>query len=653
VSIATTPPLARQVARARTRLFLQQLLRRLTDAWIAGLGLAAVWLLVEPYLRPQLASAWRPHLAGLGLAILATLATAAGVLLALRRRPSALDASLMLDRRCGLAERVTTALHLTESERDTPAGRALRADAERAAGSLHVSEAFPVSLPRRAFWLPAGVVALVAIAVFYEPPSLPAQAEPGEEPALASADKAVVDRKLQALLPKPKPRQVDAAVKSEKLEQLEADLAKLVERPRSTPEQLRDRLKEMTPLEEALKKQAREQAERTAAVQQQLKQLDKMSRRGKDASAKPDKDSAVKPLEDALSRGDTEQAKEEVARLKKKLKSDTLTEQEKKDVQEQLKDLQEKLERLSKQEDAKSRLKQLADEGKIDSETLDKEIAKLDKQAKEQLQDLRDVADKLAQAQKALKEAEGKEGGEREAAEKKAQQALEDLAEKLDEMQQAGHDVEELENKLQRLNDARDAMQKACKNCKGGGKGKKGEDDEDLGDDAERLTRDDGKGQGDKGDGGDDADSLSRKDGDGDGDGEGEGMDGDGGRLQREGDRLGKGKGKGGRGQGAGRRPEKKGGTSSSVDAKQQGQFDPKGQKKYDGAAPGEARRFSKRPAAELSGEIRQATQEAPEAIEVQRIPKAARDMAKGFFRNLGGQAEPAPAKPAAPAAKP
>ena len=39
-----------------------------------------------------------------------------------------------------------------------------------------------------------------------------------------------------------------------------------------------------------------------------------------------------------------------------------------------------------------------------------------------------------------------------------------------------------------------------------------------------------------------------------------------------------------------------------------------------------------------MAGEIKQASQEAPEAIEQQRIPKDARDIAKGYFRNLGGQ---------------
>ena len=72
-------------------------------------------------------------------------------------------------------------------------------------------------------------------------------------------------------------------------------------------------------------------------------------------------------------------------------------------------------------------------------------------------------------------------------------------------------------------------------------------------------------------------------------------------------------------------------------------QFNPKGKKVFDGYAPGQA--FKKKPGVELAGEIQQAAQEAPDAIEVQRIPKAARDMAKGYFKNLGGHKKRQPAK--------
>ncbi len=73
------------------------------------------------------------------------------------------------------------------------------------------------------------------------------------------------------------------------------------------------------------------------------------------------------------------------------------------------------------------------------------------------------------------------------------------------------------------------------------------------------------------------------------------------------------------------------------------GYFDPKGRKAYGGSTTGPA--FKKASSAEMSGEINQAVQEAPEAVEVQRLPKAAKEMVKEYFEKLGGQAPPPPKK--------
>ena len=40
-----------------------------------------------------------------------------------------------------------------------------------------------------------------------------------------------------------------------------------------------------------------------------------------------------------------------------------------------------------------------------------------------------------------------------------------------------------------------------------------------------------------------------------------------------------------------------------------------------------------------MAGDIKQAVQEAPEAVEVQRLPKAAKEMVKEYFEKLGNQA--------------
>jgi hypothetical protein len=84
----------------------------------------------------------------------------------------------------------------------------------------------------------------------------------------------------------------------------------------------------------------------------------------------------------------------------------------------------------------------------------------------------------------------------------------------------------------------------------------------------------------------------------------------------------------------SGRRPDGNPQATRSFDAKVKGEFE-KGKIVFDSFTPGGS--FRKRSSAEMSGDVRQASQEEPEAIEQQRIPKSARDMAKSYFRNLGG----------------
>lgn len=99
---------------------------------------------------------------------------------------------------------------------------------------------------------------------------------------------------------------------------------------------------------------------------------------------------------------------------------------------------------------------------------------------------------------------------------------------------------------------------------------------------------------------------------------------------------------------GAGRRPENKDAATKSYESKARIPFDSKGKKIFDGYAPGQ--NFRKKSTSEIIEDIEQARQEASEAIDTQRIPKEARDMAKGYFKNLGGQegkkVAPAPEKP-------
>jgi hypothetical protein len=88
-----------------------------------------------------------------------------------------------------------------------------------------------------------------------------------------------------------------------------------------------------------------------------------------------------------------------------------------------------------------------------------------------------------------------------------------------------------------------------------------------------------------------------------------------------------------GPGIGAGRRPESEPHQTSSYTSKLKGQHDNKGAQELTGYAPGTS--FKKKSSAEIAGEIKQASQDAPGTIEQQRIPRAASDMARGYFENI------------------
>lgn len=90
----------------------------------------------------------------------------------------------------------------------------------------------------------------------------------------------------------------------------------------------------------------------------------------------------------------------------------------------------------------------------------------------------------------------------------------------------------------------------------------------------------------------------------------------------------------------SGRRPENKDAkTKAGEEERVRGFFDPKGRKTYGGATNGPA--FKKATSVEMAGEIQAAVQEAPDAVEVQRLPKATKDLVKDYFEKLGGQAPP------------
>lgn len=552
----------RQVTRVRRRLFVRDLLQHVTIATAVVLIGATVWLLCEPYLPNKLQASTKWGLLA-GSAVLAWLLSA---ILAWRNRPDQTRSALWLDEAFGLRERTVTALSLGHELRTTPAGQAVLEDALRCARGVRVADRFPISLDRTAWLVPSTAAVLALVALFYEPAVVgPVQAQTGENKPIAASDKAELEKRMAAIQ-KPKPADRPDRAKSDELKQLEAKLDEIAKRPRDTTKQLAERIKELTPLEDEMKRLDRDRSERARMLQQQLRA--KGSLDGNEMS----KTGPAKDFQKALSEGDLDKARDELDKLAKKMKDGALTKKDEEQLAKQLEGLQKKMEELAKQKDKQEQLKQLAKEGKLDPEALERELQQLRKD-NEKLKDLQKLANQLGQCQQCMKA--GDAAG--------ARAALSDAAKELDRMSQDSQELSELREQLDNLREAKDGI---CKACQGDGEGMQ---KSDL--DGEMLQS----------------------------------------QLNRGGDGLGAAE------RGSGRRPEGAQGKIRSIDARQNGQFNSKGQKVFDGFVPGQA--FKKKSGLDMAGDIKAAAQEAPEAIETQRIPKAARDMAKGYFKNLGNQA--------------
>lgn len=269
--------------------------------------------------------------------------------------------------------------------------------------------------------------------------------------------------------------------------------------------------------------------------------------------------------------------------------NDALSKGDLKKAKEEIDELKKKAQKGMSAEE-KQKLEKQLDKMKSQAEQLSKEKEKQDKlkdmikKAKEQGKDAESLEREL---DKLKAESAGADKEMQELAEKiqKAQQALkqgdmEDLADQLEKM---GSQIKDLEGELQDLEDVQQYLQKL--------KGEKKK-------------------------------ACAECDGEGDCDADGNPKRKDGAKWTNKGR------------PGEGERGEEKDDTSW-IDEKQKGLFDPRGKKVYGGGVRGPA--FTKKSTVELGKQIQEAVQEAPSAVDAQRLPRDARDSVKEYFENLGG----------------
>jgi hypothetical protein len=571
------------LGRVRLRLFLANWLLLKSWALIIGSLLASGWILAQPYLISDAAESLRWIVAGSLLSVCAV----AGCVVALMRQPSLVSAALALDERFALRERVTTSLLLSPSDAATAAGQALLADVEQKLANVRVADRFPVRVPGVAALVLPSMLCAVLLGMFWNP-EVNAGGSTTDDALVAAPElKNTIDQQMKQLATRKNNAKKDAVIiPAKEIERIEKEVEAFAKKPRDSKDDVQDRIKDATDLEEMIRNRQKELAERADAMKEQMKQAQRLTRKKRDEDKA--KDGPAKNAQDALARGDMKQAQDELQRLsnefekqqqheekkeslKRKKRDPMASEEEKKQAEDelakldreqgmskedrdklakQLEQMEDDLKRLSRNKDEQAKdLKEMADRGEIDKEQLDRELDQLERNAdklEKDQQEMKELAQQLGECKKCM--GEGKEG--------EAAKQLGNAAKKMGEMDKEQQNAA-MAQKLAQIRQVKKAMCKA----------------------------------------------------------------------------VNKGDGPGGAGVGAGARPETKDDETAGKDMLIKGEQD-KGKLEAIGTGPIGGFKGPRLPGA-MREEIRQTTQEAAAAIERQRLPASARKMAKGYFEKV------------------
>ena len=465
----TAAPLAAAVRRARRRLFLAALSTRLPLSLGIALAAGAVWVAAGPHIADTIPLAVRWW----GVGVLALLGIIAGVWWARRATPVLSRAALELDSRFNLGERIATALGLSERERETPAGRALLADAAEHVKPVKISERFPIHPRWHLLLIPAGV-GLTTLAAIYPVADLVREltGEPSMAEVAAMSDKKTDAPAKPKTPPAVKPPELKArADKAKELQELEEMKAKLDQKydtdpNRETAEKMKQKAAELTSLEEKVKQFEQKKQERMQKLDQQLQQLNRLQ------EDKEFQEGPANKLNEALAKGDLKKAQEQVDELRKKIQDKSLTKEDAQKLARQVEKMKTQLEEMSRAKEREKKLEQAAkkarDEGREkDAESLERELAKVQEDRKETEAATKDLRESFDKAKQAL------ENGDLE----KAAEELANAGKSLDKSDAELEDLEDAEQFLQRL---KEEAKEACKKCQGQCEGDKLEPKDDA-----------------------------------------------------------------------------------------------------------------------------------------------------------------------------
>ena len=437
--------LREQVARARRRLVLEQLVGRLVWCLFGALTIAAIAVTVPRiFVIGGLPANWDVawFLGSLGAAfVVATSWT-------LLRRRSALDAAIEIDRRFELRERVASSLSLGPEEQSSEAGRAVVNDALRAVRRIEVDEKFPVQLDHRAWWplVPAAIVFLLV--TFADNRQADSSIDPNSVVNSQKQVKQSVEslRKKLAALQKQAEKEKNLADANGLFKQIEKGTRELTEK------QGVDRTKATVKLNDYAKQldERRQQIGGNENLKQQFQNM-------KNLGAGPAEKAAQ-----AMKQGDWQKALEEVKELEKKLLEGKLNQADMQKLAKQLEQMKEKLDaavqaRQQAMEDLKKQIEQQRQQGNLaKAGELQQKLDQMQKQER-QMQRMQQLAQQMGQIQQGLEQGDGQ----------KAAQAMAQMAEQLDQMAQEMNEMEMLDAAMGQLEMAKNAM--GCEDCQGAG----------------------------------------------------------------------------------------------------------------------------------------------------------------------------------------
>jgi hypothetical protein len=438
--------LEQPVRRAWRRLRAQRFLDLAVGGLALGLLLGALVIgLGRFYVIPVPGPVWWPAAAGagLGLVVAALIAALSG--------PDRMAAAVAVDHAFALQERLSTALSLPAEIRETPAGRAILADAAEHASRVDIAERFGLRRPRRAWavLLPG----LLAGGLMFMPAEwvrrVTAARRPGAT-AESSLDPAQAKQEARALAKKLAEVRKDLDKGAfDQTQKLLADVESFADKMASTPPDSKEKaLLEMNKLSDALKDRQR-QLGSNSLMQKQLQQMQDVATNG-----------PADEFSKAMQQGDFKKAAEKMSQMRDKLASGKMTEKEREQLRSQLEQMAKSLDKMAGLEQKKQALEQAKKNGGLSEQQYQEEMAKLNQQSQD-MQQLQKMAQQLAKAGQAMQQGDMN----------RAAQELGMTTEQLQELAQQAQELEALDSSLAEMLEAKAGMSGEAMNQLGEGLG--------------------------------------------------------------------------------------------------------------------------------------------------------------------------------------